>query len=1393
MFHFFNINEKTRLFLVETLSSELNADVSAESVSILPWSIRIYNVSIRSKTSPLSFRIRRLRVGFNPLTLWFNRHSPLYGAREIFFDRPEINWKLNAQFDRPVSSLSGTLSPDDVSGLPVDAFPHARITISDGSFVFTSGDSTLVFATRVNGWMDGYKSSLIGLNVEGNVLSDSTNMYCRGNIDTLNNIITADFSSQDCNMAFPGIEILTGGLNPESGMLDLTVRVKKHNDNIVLNGEYRVDNGAVVLMETGVRLSEMEIAGSLNEREVLLESVTGSIWGVTSSVAGTVILRPEPAIELTLNADNIDISRVLDEYAPDRLDYPDGTLDLAVTLQGPFNDLEAGADITLDSLIYKDQRFENIKINMTHHENEILLNHLTAVFYDWQITGKGISRNVADVGSKDVMLSFEAQEKTDKSKRISIDLDGKANVETAAYYADIILDSSYLPGRVTGSLSYGNDSVELSVHDDTVVLEGVLSDLGGVPRIETTISLSESPVLQYTGDRDGNLYMDGKISISGTVDSLEFNTGLRVDWGENLHTYFMGNGGAEDILRSSRRIQGYGQLLDYSVRYAHPESWEITARSDSLGIAALLSDKKGSSFALSFVPETGDISGTLDLRDFPLEWIVDIFVREEFSHRGKITGIAMVDGTINNPVFRTPEPIHVTDMTLAGINRFEGLVQVAGSRNVLVFSDADIRRDGLHVLHADGKWEQGSPFYLDVSAKDVELGAISDIISSTRRTSGRSDLNLHLEFTRNSGAIDGSFAVEDGYFYDIPFDSARAKLSGGSTGFMVDDFTIEKDGVYQGAGEATSGYFWKNTTAERGLKMNLDLRGDLIRALPSLTGALTGATGDCSAKLSFGGTWQDPVLFGGTLTIRNGTIFPSFLVDEVSDIDAVLVIDPEIETASGLLAVNITRGIGIVKEKQLIVDNVHIGSPEWERVIRPGLTSIPNGDANLDFGVIRGRIARGEARDSTLKLYIPGFMRKGETGIFELGGLDGNRFLIGAAETGEKLSPYIAGSVTVLSGDIHYPLLEDEDDDPQNGKNEDGQSGDMAANGDSSGDELSFLEEIYWNVRVNSGSNVNYVKEYNLEFGRIAGTTLWRNEIKIDESTAFHITGRLAEESFRVTGNARSTYGEVTYYGYNFDIEWAELELDTANILKPAMLTGRAKTIVFDDSIGVEDEIFLHVSFIDRESGRVTEARGSIRSINDNYYEPYRPQTRFDAGALGMLEIRLTSNNPSLNTQSKILARLGISVGNIGAAATRAITYGIDNYYFNPLLRPFEEQIKRVTRLDMVKITPAFLGNFAQYQLGFYRSYYPSTNHVLFDRSRIMFGEYFLSDWFISYTGQYGVGRDYLSRTEKGFYHDIGLQYLLERNIRIQLQWNYDEIIRQDDTRIQLRYDFGFD
>ncbi|MFC1490889.1 hypothetical protein ACFL6K_06730, partial [Candidatus Latescibacterota bacterium] len=1322
------------------ISQSLGVDVSSKSVTILPWSIRINDISLNLSDSPgnnidipLHIVAKRMRIGFNLFTLLKNRFRPVYGTQKIFIDEPEFLWILDNKWNG-VSGRDTTKSVEK-SDFTLQDMPSLRVNIVNGSFVFQRGDSTLVFAEDVSGWMDGYKTSVIDLSIEGKVLSENVNMTCKGSINKSNNDISIDFKSSDCNLAYYGTGVLFGDIFSKSGTLGFNILFERSNGKSSIEGNYSIIDGSFSLKDLNIGVTGLNIEGHLNENEVFFDSVTGNIWDVNPKLSGHIELKPEPTLEFVLNADGIDISRALSDMFPEKSTYPEGTMNFSATLEGPLVNLVANADFSMDSLQYQKESIQDIMINMNFSQGALSVEKFNAIYREYSLSGAGLSKIITGVDSKDIDIIITAMNPSKSKKIYSIQLNGNANVPENEYYSDIKIKTNDNSEELTAQIAYNNDRIEYSAANEFIEFAGSINGIPDNTKIKSTFSLTQFPMLKYLGFGDKNLFIDGKGNIEGDFDNLIADGELRMLWGNNLNSLFVGNASLENIFEKSRSFSVDAQIIDHHLRHSNPMTWDISAKSDFKKIETVVTDSDGAVLAFDLLPETGELSGRLDLENFPLEWIIDIFAWKEFNHKGKITGHAILGGTATEPYFETPEQLTVTEMNLGGLDRLTGTIFVSGRPGELNFLDVNLKRDDLHILYGNGRWKTGTPFILEAEGRNVELGAIKDLISSKRLTEGITNYNVTTVFTRKLGTIDGEFSVEDGHFFDIPFDDASGKMSGGSDGFKVTDFEIGKDGVYTGTGTAESGYLWLDKTEAPGLRMNLSLEGDLLKALPRLTDALKTATGDCKAELEFSGSWQDPVVFGGELIVNNGRFEPSLLINEIKDVNAVLKIDPEFETVTNLRAVRIIEASGLIDNHKLNIENVHYGDPEWDEIKRPEIMSIANESINLDFGVLAGFIDTENNRDGTFELHVPGFMEEKDTGTFEISGITGNKFLVGVSNDGDELTPYISGKIIVHSGDIHYPLIQT----TSQTENED------------SGNEI-LLSNFFWDLEIQNGSNVNYVKEKNLEFGRIAGTTIWKNEIKLDENSKFTVIGRVSDGSFRVTGLASSTFGEITYYGYRFDIVRAELELDTANSSKPAILTGRAVTIV-PDSTGANTEIYLDVAFVDRESGQITEARiGRTGSEGEDYYDLNRPQTRFDAGDLGIIEITFTSNNSSDDTQ-RIMERLGLSAGNFGAAATRAITAGLDSYYLNPLLKPFENSLKRLLRLDMVKITPSVLGNFAQSKLSSNKSFEPGTDYLLFDQSRIMLGERLMKDWFIKYVGQYGISRDFLYRKEKGFYH----------------------------------------
>ena len=139
---------------------------------------------------------------------------------------------------------------------------------------------------------------------------------------------------------------------------------------------------------------------------------------------------------------------------------------------------------------------------------------------------------------------------------------------------------------------------------------------------------SHFPVMKYLGFGEKDLFLDGKGTINGDFDKIVVDGGYRLLWGKNLNSLLIGNATFENILQQSRTFTVDAQLVDHHLRYSHPMSWDLSVKSDFHEIESIITESAGATLAVNLKPENGELSGRLDLEDFPLEWIIDIFIRE---------------------------------------------------------------------------------------------------------------------------------------------------------------------------------------------------------------------------------------------------------------------------------------------------------------------------------------------------------------------------------------------------------------------------------------------------------------------------------------------------------------------------------------------------------------------------------------------------------------------------------------------------------------------------------------------------------------------------------------------------------------------------------------------
>ncbi|MFA6473097.1 MAG: hypothetical protein WCU00_13785, partial [Candidatus Latescibacterota bacterium] len=1021
------------------------------------------------------------------------------------------------------------------------------------------------------------------------------------------------------------------------------------------------------------------------------------------------------------------------------------------------------------------QSINDVSVKLKLNPRQITVENFRASFFGFSIQGTGALTDIPLKKSKNVSLSALVQNPADSTDNFSVNAEGTIISKTKSCSASFKFVREYskypFSGQVSGMLNLTNDSVNFSFGNPFITVDGNVSNIFNDPEFDTLVRVNHISLSKMFDVKEEG-FIDGRGKLSGKSDLCTLSGNFHLDLGKYLKSDIAGKAIITDIFKKSRVISTQAKLENMIVYNSHPMSFTVTTHSDSLASTAFVEDElKSAQLHARYSNERNDISGYLKLKEFGLERIIEIFENDEFSHRGKMNGFIQFTGAPDNPSFFTNEPIQVSDLNIGGLDRLSGSGYVSGHIGEMKFSGFELKRDAKPIMYADGIWVTGKPFVLTAGGKGIELGAINDIISDSSKCDGFVDYSVTADFTTSSGSIDGEFSVSNGHFLDVPFDKVSGVIGGGSEGFTVSDFKINKKGIFSGNGSAFSGYFWFNKTKTPGLRMNLFLKGNLPRALPYLTTAIKSADGQSQLTLTFGGTWEEPVIVSGNATVSKGVVDASFLGIRVTDIETRLKIDPEYKTLSECRAVRILSASAMLNGKRVTARNILEGSENWDSVKKPELLSVVNSTIGLDFGVFLAKIEKGKYHDRSIDLHIPGFMKLKETARFEMA--DGKEeFLVGAAFFEDHLTPYIGGVIEVLSGDFTFPLLKEA----------------------SSSEVTSYLEEIFWNLEIRAGASVYYFNEVNKTLNRfkhsvpLAGATVSKIIAKLDEKSVCKVTGRFADDSFRVTSDARSSSGTVNYFGVEFDVEIIELDLDTDRITKPALLSARAKTSVVDDSTGVETDIYLKVNSVDSVSGQKKEAPGHADVPRTHAWD----LVEINAGALGFLSIEFTSSYPIDDTQEKILARLGLSPNNFGNVAGRAFASGVENYYFDYWIKPIEMAIRKYSRLDVVRFSPSVLGNFVRSKLGTVDRFNTNVDYVLFDGSRLQVGEYFLDDFFLTYRGEYGLGRDILKRKQRGFYHEIELQYLLETTTRLQFIYYYDDVIRKNDRRVEIRHDFGF-
>jgi hypothetical protein len=407
-------------------------------------------------------------------------------------------------------------------------------------------------------------------------------------------------------------------------------------------------------------------------------------------------------------------------------------------------------------------------------------------------------------------------------------------------------------------------------------------------------------------------------------------------------------------------------------------------------------------------------------------------------------------------------------------------------------------------------------------------------------------------------------------------------------------------------------------------------------------------------------------------------------------------------------------------------------------------------DLNLNFGILTLQTSR-----QGVELTIPGLMDEGESGYLALSGKTETEkfYLAGPVE-----DPYAWGEIVLADSRITFPFPPAESE-PSNA--------------------VKFLRNIYWDVLVKAGKDLQYVRQISGFLGEV------NTELNIDPSSEGLIfKGVIEKETFYPEGKLSSSRGRIDYLDLNFRVENFGFVFNKGN--EPEVY-GRAWTTV-RDSVGADSKtIYLELYAVDEATGLETRRAR---------WEDFR--------------FRLVSADPTIGeSQEQVLAYLGYSVGNVEEKAKKVGGAVTDNYLIKPLLRPIERGIEKYLGIDFVRFNARIAENLlsagtqSRSQKNLYNQYNNTTNISyawLIQSSEFTLGKYLTQNLYLTYTGQI-VALAHEQQSEFSLNHSLGLEYRFLKNLLFEFEYDremlqiyqiYNDKSYQEDFKVRFKYSFSF-
>ncbi len=1347
------VNERIRQLVVAQLRPALGPKCSVGEVRFGLSRLYLKDVSLQFRGSGMALVIPELELRYGVRSLIRGGFRPERSTDRLFFRRPRLTFwhqphdstsEVNLSLD-----LSETLESRYRKLLRQYDFIR-QVVIEDGEIAYVDSASGKEIRTirDVVGLMERLPGGKAVVQVSGKLFGSSKqNAYLRAGLDFgrggLDSLVVL-IDGYDLRNGVPFVA--PASVRAEKGSLSgrLLVLEKQGGPGFTVSGRLRVRDGLFRVPKQNIVVDDAHAALMIHNGDLHVQVAEARVNGSPVRLTGMVRDLFQPRLDLVAEAEDFDIGSFLRQWRPDaeipaagkvwvRLRLTDSPARPVISGKWKASRLRLG-EMSLRQL-FGSVRLEKGQLRLS--EMHALLGaspaHLQGEGVVWlNEPGTPVDVSLDAKGEfAPTLRGFGLQSLTSCFGTLSARLHGSVSHPVGEGRFDFMWkggEDDEFP--VTGEFTYqsGGLSIEAKSRERGFEVQGSVA------------SLWDQPVLRIraNGVEDALAFWNERF-LASLQKSLAIDVFMQ---GPLRNLEFLIEGFSKPVRRkvvqlfgTSRPDSSGGRRLLGAITLFPRVGKELQAKFEAVQtperfdlLRLEMSPYVSGALTADLTPG-GQIEGSVKIAGLPLSDVLETSSTRGNQTGGKVYGSLLFRGS-------SADPEMIGNFWLLkgffnGVGEFSADVSFEVDRQGINVPKWTLTRGGEPYLSGSYQYLFGSQ-EVDAELRGEGIRAQDFLQMLTGRSGfydGIATFDLHAKGELPRVALYGSIAVRSGHLLNLRFDQMDFRF-----GSDVDEPTSS----YIGEGYLRS----EEITISRAGAFTLVGYG----ALPLVGGK------ELNIHLSGDGNFAPLLsdlsdLFKPSqtrahlvLNVAGGYLSPKFPSSQLDIQEGTLrlsAVAPKIENLRGTLSVSddgdflrIENLRGTIGGKPITVTNLRLP----EGVDHGAQVPLRLGGDGLSLGTVVVRTSK----DGVL-LNLPGVMPEGEYGWFSVTGLEkGEDFYL----AGPWRRPLVRGEVRLRGVNVIFPF-----------EGEDSKPNPVVQN---------ILYNINWDVRVVSRKDTRYVKE-------IPAANMYVNVKMDDEASALQFLGVWRDSTFRIEGHLESTEGFIEYLNNVFRLEWFKADFDPSDLFP--VVSGRAWTVV-EDSTRFPANVYL-----------------TLYTVDDATHE------EVDRGRWEKIRVKLTSDRPTyLANQKQVLNTLGYSWDTMDQVFEKGVevaSVAADNQTLGRVLRPFERQLERALKLDVVHFSSRLTQNILELsRLGLL-----SPSLSLLRSSRLMLGKYLSGGLYFTYTGQLesglGYGLDARSYAY-GLKHSVDLKYRVNSEILLEMEYYYNNLYLADknDARLWLRWSF---